>query len=185
MDDLQIIDLFFQRNEQAIVETAAKYGQQLHRMSVRITGNNLDAEECVNDTYLDTWNHIPPHRPQFFFAFLAKILRHKSLDLCQRKHAQKRNYIVVELSQELESCVSSPKSVEDALEHNRLVAAINTFLRTLDDHNQYIFVRRYFFLDAIPDISKATHKTQSSITSSLHRTKQKPKIHLQKEGFTV
>lgn len=185
MDDHQIIELFFQRSEQAIAEVSAKYGQWLYLQSLNITQCESDAQECVNDTYFDAWNRIPPHRPERLFAFLSKILRHKSLDLCEKNRAQKRSGVLVELSRELEVCIPSPVDTESAVDYRLLQAAINAFLRTLDDRNQYIFVRRYFYLDPIETIAKATGKSQSGVTASLHRTRQKLKTYLIKEGFSL
>lgn len=185
MEDQQIIALYFDRNEQAITETDTKYGKKLHRLSHNITDDSLDAQECVNDTYLETWNRIPPHQPDRFFAFLAKITRHKSLDLCDRKNAQKRNAIMVELSAELESCIPAPLRTEDVAECRFLQNVICQFLRGLDEEAQYIFIRRYFYGDPIAAISTAMKRSESGVTSVLHRLRQKLKKQLEKEGILL
>ena len=185
MEDRQIIALFFDRNEQAITETDNKYGKRLHHLSHNITGDSLDAQECVNDTYLETWNRIPPHQPDRFFAFLAKIIRHKSLDLCDRKNAQKRSATTVELSAELESCIPAPLQTEDIAECRFLQAVIRQFLDRLDDDAQYIFIRRYFYGDPISAIASTAKRSEAGVTSALHRLRQKLKKKLEKEGILL
>ena len=183
MEDRQIIALYFDRNEQAITETDSKYGKKLHLLSHNITGDSLDAQECVNDTYWETWNRIPPHQPDHFFAFLAKITRHKSLDLCDRKNARKRSAVTVELSMELESCIPAPLRTEDVAECRFLQAVIRQFLHSLDDNAQYIFIRRYFYGDPIAAIAADARRSQAGVTSALHRLRQKLKKQLEKEGI--
>ena len=185
MEDLQIIALFFARDESAVVQTDSKYGRRLHLLSLNITQNESDAQECVNDTYLEAWNRIPPHRPQGLFGYLAKIVRHKSLDLLDRLRAQKRNAVVVELSRELEECISAPTDTESELEREQIRSALRSFLKTLDEKHQYIFVRRYFYMDPVAQIADAMKKSEGSISSSLHRSRQKLRAHLQKEGIGI
>ena len=185
MDDRQIIALYFDRNEQAIEETDSKYGKKLHLLSQNITGNDLDAQECVNDTYLETWNRIPPHQPERLFAFLSKITRHKSLDICDRKNAQKRSAVTVELSAELESCIPAPLRTEDIAECRFLQGVIRQFLGSLDDDAQYIFIRRYFYGDSISTISVSLRRSESGVTSALHRLRQNLKKQLEKEGILL
>ena len=97
MEDKDIIELYWKRTQRAITETAEKYGNRLHSLSMNILHNYEDAEECVNDTYHETWNHIPPQRPDFFFAYLAKLTRHFSLGRYDYHHAKKRSAEIVEL----------------------------------------------------------------------------------------
>lgn len=185
MEDRQIIALYFDRNEQAITETDSKYGEKLRRLSQNITRDSLDAQECVNDTYLETWNRIPPHRPDLFFAFLAKIARHKSLDLCDRKNAQKRSAALIELSAELEACIPAPLKTEDIAQYRYLQTVIRQFLEKLDAEAQYIFVRRYFYGDPVSAIAGAVKRSESGISSILHRLRQKLKKQLEKEGILL
>lgn len=183
MEDTDIIALYLNRDERAIAETDSKYGKKLHLLSQNITKNDLDAQECVNDTYLETWNLIPPHRPERFFAFLAKITRHKSFDLCDRKNAQKRSAVMIELSSELETCIPAPLQTEDVAECRFLQAVIRRFLGSLDDDAQYIFIRRYFYGDSINTIAAAVKRSESGVTSVLHRLRQRLKKQLEKEGI--
>lgn len=185
MEDRQIIALYFDRNEQAITETDSKYGKKLHLLSHNITGDSLDAQECVNDTYWETWNRIPPHQPDRFFAFLAKIARHKSLDICDRKNAQKRSASLIELSAELEACIPTPLRTEDIAECRFLQSVIRQFLGGLDDDAQYIFIRRYFYGDPIAAIAAVAKRSEAGVTSALHRLRQKLKKQLEKEGILL
>ena len=116
MEDTAIVELYWKREEQAITETDNKYGKSLHTLSYRIVQNEQDAGECVNDTYHAAWNHIPPTRPEFLFAFLAKIARHFSFDKLDYQHAKKRDAILVELSEELENCIPAPDDFEKRAE---------------------------------------------------------------------
>lgn len=185
MEDLQIIALFFARDESAIVQTDRKYGRRLHLLSLNVTENDSDAQECVNDTYLEAWNRIPPHRPQGLFGYLAKIARHKSLDLLDRYQAQKRSAMVIALSKELEACIPAPSNIERELEREQIRSALRSFLKTLDEKNQYIFVRRYFYMDPVAQIADSMKKSEGSISASLHRSRQKLRAHLKKEGIGI
>ena len=129
IDDEMIIDLYWARNPQAIEETQLQYGEKLSRMAFQILENREDSEESVNDTYLRTWNSIPPQRPQFFFAYLAKICRFLCFDLLDRKNAQKRNAAVVELTDEMQQCIPDSRN-EDKVQGEQIGQNITAFLRT-------------------------------------------------------
>ena len=116
MEDVRIIELFFARDEAALLETERKYGGRLTALACSITEDPQDAEECVNDTYLEVWQAIPPARPDRFFAFLAKILRHNALTVCEKRHAKKREGVTVELTRELAECL--PDSYDPAAEED-------------------------------------------------------------------
>ena len=121
MEDNRIIDLYWQRNEDAISETASKYGKYLHSIAYQVLSNTQDAEECVNDTYIDAWNTMPPHRPSILSTFLGKITRRISIDLWRKYSAEKRGGGEVALAlDELEDCVSGNGSVEEESEHREL-----------------------------------------------------------------
>ncbi|MGN0299375.1 MAG: RNA polymerase sigma factor, partial [Lachnospiraceae bacterium] len=112
MDDQTIIEMYWQRNEQAITETDTKYGGRLHLLAQQILNNHEDSEECVNDTYHAAWQSIPPKKPLYFFAYLAKITRNLALDLLDYRSAQKRSVLIVTLSKELEQCLPAPNDFE-------------------------------------------------------------------------
>ncbi len=184
MEDSQILDLYFARSEDAIAHTQKKYGAMLLALSRRITEDDRDAQECVNDTYWEAWRRIPPIRPEHFGAFLTKIARHISLNRCQMRHAAKRSALMVELSQELEQCVAGQSDAVD-LDNQALRDAIERFLRSLDDTGQYIFVRRYFFGESLEEIGKRTGRSENNLASVLFRIRNKLRQFLKKEGITL
>ncbi len=184
MDDGKIIELYFKRDQQAIKETSEKYGKALTAVSLHITENDQDAEECVNDTYLQAWNRIPPDCPQYLYAFLAKITRNISINMCDKRNAQKRKAVTVELSEELEQCVGTPCEELD-LDKAALSKCIDDFVKGLDEDTQYIFVHRYFFSESVKTIAKHTGRIEPSVSSVLYRTRKKLKKTLEKEGFTL
>lgn len=138
-----ILDLFFERNEDAIKETDARYGKQLEGISYSITGSKPDSEECVNDTYLAAWNQIPPMRPDNYFAYLCRIVRNLSYNLFHKNTARKRNGNTVSLDDELSEII--PDSDRSAPDETGLGEAISRFLQKQDRDTRYFFVRRYFF----------------------------------------
>ena len=182
--DAAIIELYWSRNEDAIRETDMVYGRKLHTLAERIVQNFEDAQECVNDTYLKTWDTIPPQRPNYFFAYLAKICRNCSLGVLDWKHAAKRNGEVVALTAELEACIPDCRN-EWKLEGEELGKIMNLFLESLSYENRVIFLRRYWYLDTVAQIADGLGITQSKVKTQLHRTRAKLHAFLAKEGITV
>lgn len=185
MEDKFIVCLYHQRDEQAVAETQSKYGAQLHRVSWKFVRDRRDAEECVNDTYLTAWNTMPPERPQYLFAFLAKITRHLSLNRMQYRKAQKRDALVQELSQELLECIPNPQDGMGEYQVGEVAASISTFLKGCDETAQAVFVRRYWYGDSIAEIAVQYRMTQSRVKSMLFRTRNRLKEWLQKEGIAI
>ena len=141
MDDKDIIELYLARNELAIKETADKYGAYCTSIARNILGNEEDAGECVNDTYLNTWDAIPPTRPSIFSAFLAKITRNLAFNVYRRNHAEKRGSGEIALVlDELGECISGKNDVEQEVEKNELIETINSFLENLEPRKRNIFV---------------------------------------------
>ena len=133
MDDKNIVDLYLQRDEMAVKETEAKYNTYCFRIANNILSIPEDAEECVNDTYLETWNRIPPNKPYtYFYAFLARIVRHISIDCCRKSNAVKRQEYLVELSDELLESIPSRNSVQDTVDETELVNLISKYLLSID-----------------------------------------------------
>lgn len=185
MEDKFIVCLYHQRDEQAVMETQTKYGKQLNRLSFQFVCDRRDAEECVNDTYLTAWNTMPPERPQYLFAFLAKITRHHSLNRMQYRRAKKRDALVQELSQELLECIPNPQDGMGDYQAGEVAASISEFLRDCDETAQAVFVRRYWYGDSIAEISRRYQMTQSRVKSMLFRTRNRLKEWLQKEGIAI
>lgn len=184
MEDQTIIDLYWERNEQAIEETDNAYGAKLRALSNRILNSPEDAGECVNDTFLAAWNTIPPQRPEYFFAYLAKICRNFSLGRLDWLNAAKRKAEVVTLTREMELCIPD-RSNDRRLEGQELGALLNRFLGTISRENRMIFLRRYWYTDSIREISQRYGITQSKVKTSLHRTRNALSVFLNKEGVTV
>ena len=184
MTDSQIIDLYWARNEDAIKQTDYVYGRKLHHLADKIVQNFEDAQECVSDTYLKTWDTIPPKRPEYFFAYIAKICRNFALGVLDWKNAAKRKGEVVALTQEMEACIPDPQH-ERRLEGEELGEVLNRFLETLSYENRVIFMRRYWYLDTIYEIADRFGISESKVKTQLHRTRAKLHAFLEKEGITV
>lgn len=184
MEDRQIIELYWTRSEQAIRETAAKYGPYCHAIAFGILRDVMDAEESVNDTWLDAWNSMPPHRPSVLAAFLGQITRRISIDRWRRRSAEKRGggEIAVAL-EELGECATGGGDVEQEAELHALGEALSGFLRSLPRTEQQVFLCRYWYMDSIEDISKRFGFSQSKVKSMLHRTRGKLRTYLTEKGW--
>ena len=184
MEDLKIIEMFFERKECAIAETERKYGRYLSKIAYNILFDTEDSEECVNDTYMKAWNSIPPQQPEILSTFLGKITRHLAIDLSRKKHAEKRKNSEYSLSlSELDECIPDKFSAEKEFEQKELSESINRFLASLSKENRDIFVCRYFYSDSIKEIASFFQSNESKIKSSLFRSRKALKEHLEKEGF--
>ena len=186
MTDNEILDLYWERSESAIHETARQYGVFCTRISMNILRNNEDAEECVNDTYLKTWNAIPPQRPAVFSSFLGRITRNLSLNRYKARKAQKRSGDETSvLLSELDECVPSGNSVEGEVEVEFIAEAIDSFLGAIKKDDRVFFVRRYWYADSIVQIAGSFAVSESRVKSSLLRTRNKLKDYLEKEGVVI
>lgn len=183
MDDKAIIDLFFERSEQAIRELDTKYGKTCHKVSYNILNNQQDAEECVNDAYLGTWNAIPPQRPNPLLTFLCRIVRNLSIMRYHANTATKRNSAYDIALEELENCLSSGITVEDEVEGKLLVQTIEDFLDTLSQDSRVIFMRRYWFSDSYAEIAKQVGISEKTVSVRLTRIRNQLRKHLTKEGM--
>ena len=186
MEDKEIVELFFQRNEDAIACTDSKYGRYLSKISFNILKDSLDAEECVNDTYMKAWSTIPPKRPDVLGAFLAVITRNLSLDKYKYKYAAKRaqGEFALLLS-ELEECVPDEAFADREMEGKEISRVITDFLRGRSEDSRKIFVMRYFFCDSVKEISKKSGFSESKVKSSLFATRNALKKQLIQEGIYI
>ena len=182
MEDTQIIELFFARDQQAITELDAKYGSVCRKLSYQILNNQLDAEECVNDAYLGTWNAIPPQRPNPLLTFLCKIVRNLSIKRYHANTAIKRNSLYDVALSEVELDVTAPDTVEDEVEAKALARLIEAFLDSLSIENRVIFMRRYWFSDSYEEIAQRVGVTEKNVSVRLTRLRKQLKEHLRKEG---
>ena len=186
LEDSKIVELYFARDEAAIARTRETYGDRLRALSLGITGDFGSAEECESDTYLQAWNSIPPHDPAgYLFAFLARICRHLSLDVCRRNARLKRKALVVELSEEMEQCIPAPGDTPCQVDGILLGQAISRFLRTLPAEKRTIFVRRYWYLDDISRIAQRYRLSESKVKTMLFRTRNALRIFLEQEGYAL
>lgn len=184
MDDNAIVDLYWNRSESAISETALKYGGFCYSIAYNILTNKEDADESVSDTYLAAWNSIPPRRPGLLSAFLGKITRHISIDRWRERCAYKRGGGEMELAlEELSHCLSGGEDPEQVYARKELAIAFNRFLETLPQTERSIFLCRYWYLDPIDRIADNFGFSRSKVTSMLHRTRGKLRTALEKEGF--
>ena len=184
MEDAKILDLYFARDEDAIRETDTAYGKRLHTLAKNILRNREDAEESVNDTYAEVWKSIPPRRPKYFFAFLASICRHLSLNRVDWKQAAKRRAQVVPLTEEMENCI--PDAVhERQMEAKELGRLLDLFLESLPKDSRLIFLRRYWYVDSVSEIAARYGMTESKVKMQLSRTKEKLRSFLEQEGIYV
>ncbi|MBP5254110.1 MAG: sigma-70 family RNA polymerase sigma factor [Clostridia bacterium] len=182
MDDRKIIELFFERSEQAIIELSNKYGAICSKVANHILNNRLDAEECVNDAYLGVWNTIPPQRPDPLLSYVCRIVRNLALKKYHENTAQKRNSIYDVALDEIADCIPAPFSVEDEIMAKEVAGIINGFLETLDRQSRIMFIRRYWHADSIEELAALFHRSRHYISVRLSRTRKALKQHLEKEG---
>ena len=186
MDDAKIVQLYFERNEQAIKETAKKYGRYCTSIAKNILGNDEDAEECVNDTYLNTWNSIPPHKPKMLSSFLGKIVRNLAFNRYKHNHADKRGGGELTLVlDELAECVSGSDNVADAYLMKELVSSINQFLSTLPEDKRNIFIRRYWYTESVVAIAKRYNMESTAVSMTLSRLRIKLHNYLIERGYDI
>lgn len=184
MDDNEILDLYFDRSEQAIQETDRKYGSYCYKIAIHILSNSSDAEESVNDTYYSAWRLIPPRRPQRFSAFLGKLTRNLSIDRWRRNTAGKRGGGETQLLlDELAECVTGCESPETELMRKELSAALNRFLRGLPERDRTAFLFRYYYAFSKDEIAQKTGLSANQVKYILQRTRKKLADMLQKEGL--
>lgn len=189
MTDEQIIELYFSRDESAIEQTSLKYSAYIRTVAGNILCNPEDTDECENDTYLRTWNAIPPHRPNLLRAFLAKIARNLALNMLEKKSAAKRGGSVTQLISELEECTAGLRSnqpnVEQQAENAELVRVLNDFVGSLNAEQRAVFLRRYWFMESISAIAERYSMSESKVKSMLMRTRGKLKTRLTAEDIPL
>ena len=184
MEDSHIVSLYWERDESAIDHTANKYGSYLAKIAYNILSDREDSQESVNDTYLAAWNSMPPHRPSVLSTYLGKLTRRISIDRFRAKTSQKRGCGEYALSlDELSETLSSGNSTEDTVQATLLAESMETFLRSLPPETRHVFLGRYYFLDSVKEIAAYCRISESKVKVLLHRTRQRLRDHLEKEGF--
>ena len=185
MTDEEILDLFFERSEQAISELAKKHGNAVNRVVFNILGDLEDVKECVNDTWLGAWNSIPPNRPDPLRTYVCKIARNLATKRYHANSAKKRDNQYDLALEDLAECVPDRNTVEDTVAAKELAEVINRFLDTLSYEDKFVFMRRYWYSDSLPEIAKLAGMSYNSVAVRLHRVKGKLKKTLLKEGVLV
>lgn len=184
MEDSKIVALYWARSENAIAETSSKYGRYCYAIAYNILASTEDAEESVNDTYMDAWNSMPPYRPSILSTFLGKITRRISIDRWRKSRAKKRGGgEVILVLEELSDCLSSSADTEQIIEAKELSRAINSFLSALSENERDVFVCRYWLLASVESISQRFNFSQSKTKSMLFRTRGKLNKYLHREGL--
>lgn len=185
MDDLHIIGLYFKRDEDAISETATKYGAFCHGIALNILSIDADAEECVNDTYLRAWNSMPPQKPNKLGTWLGKVVRNIAFDLWKKNHRQKRYAGMEQLLNELDDCIPSPVTVEHEIEEQELTAVINTWLASLSPNDCTLFMRRYWNGETVAILAQESGTSPANMAKRMFRLRQSLKSKLEKEGYLL
>ena len=184
MDDERIIDQYWQRNEQAITETDKKYGALCSSIAYGILSSREDTEECVSDTYMATWNSLPPQRPRLLRAYLGRITRNISLNRLRNGSARKRGGGELDLIyEELENCIAAESSPEKCLEEKELIRAVEAFLAGLPREERLMFLYRYWLAQPVTKIAARMGCKPGRVNSALYRSRQKLRDHLEKEGL--
>lgn len=184
MEDSQLIELFWQKNQDAITETARQYGAYCFAVAEHILHNPEDSEECVNDTWLRAWNAIPPQRPEVLRLFLAKITRNLAFNRFQARNAEKRGGGEIALVlDELGECLGGGADAAAEYEARELAQCIRRFVGTLPDRERNVLVRRYFFAEPAAEIARRYGLTENHVMVMLSRTRKKLRAYLLKEGY--
>lgn len=185
MEDTAIIELYWARNEVAITETDRKYGPLCRRLAYNILADREDSEECVNDTWHKAWNTMPPQRPDSLRAYLGRIVRNLSISRLRKRTAQKRGGGADIMFSELEDCLPAPSDPIRELESKELAGLISCWLRTLGEDDRALFVRRYWYGDAVNDLAREWDILPGQMAKRMLRLRQSLKRFLEQEGIAV
>ena len=185
MDDLSIVELYHRREEQAIAESDKKYGALCRSIALRLLTLREDAEECVNDTWHAAWNRMPPDRPQALGAFLGRITRNLSVSRWRRDRAKKRYGGMEVLLSELEDCVPAPGTLEEDWDRRQLAQSISAWLDTLTDGDRRLFIRRYWYGEAVKELAAERGERANSLSQRLLRLRRDLRTFLESEGVEL
>ena len=186
MQDEEIVQLYWDRDEEAIRATVAKYGAYCQTVAKNILEDWTDVEECVNDTWLHAWNAIPPHKPLLLSTFLAKITRNLSFDRYRLLHREKRGNGQIDLVlDELEECISGKDDPEAIMHENALSEEINHFLSSLGKKKRIMFVLRYWHAFSIAEIAERLQTSENNVSVTLNRIRKQLRVTLIERGYDV
>ena len=183
MEEKDIVSLYFLRDERAIEQSDSCYGRYLYTVAYTILQNAEDAKECVNDGYFRAWNAIPPEKPRFLKAYLARIVRNLALNRQRGRTAEKRQGQVDGAFEELSGILSEKELTMD--EQLALKDVVNRFLSGLPKNRRILFMQRYWYFLSVKDIAEKNGMGESAVKVSLMRTRNAFKKHLEKEGFIL
>ena len=182
MEDTKIIQLYWEREEEAVTQTKDKYGKTMEKLAYRLLCDRQDTEECCSDTYWELWNEIPPNRPTRFKAFIMRICRCNAINRLEKKEAKKRKCVIVELTRELEETIPD-KKISEFVSQDQLEHCLTEFLKRLPSNKRILFLRRYWYGDSIRELSVAFSMSQSSVKVSLFRMREQLKADLVRQGL--
>lgn len=186
MEDSKIVQLYWDRSQDAIAQTAKKYGKYCAAIARNILGNREDTEECVNDTYMNAWNSMPDHRPSELSTYLGKITRNLAFNRYKKEHAGKRGGTEIPvILDELGECICGKENIEKELEYKELVNMINAFLATLPIKKRNIFVCRYWYSDSVSDIARRFDMKENAVSMVLSRLRMKLRDYLMERGVEI
>lgn len=185
MEDSQIVELYWQRDEAAIAETDRKYGAFCHGIAKNILTVNEDAEECVSDAYRQAWNAIPPQRPERLRVWLGRVVRNNAVNLYHKNHAQKRYAGMEQLLDELAECIPSAQSVEGEVEAQELAGFLNAWLAALPQEDRVLFLRRYWNGEVLNALERTYGVSHGKMAKRMYRLRESLKKALEKEGYSL
>ena len=186
MTDEEIVELYFDRSENAVKETDNKYGAKCRAAACRILKDHGDSEECTNDTYMKMWNAIPPYRPLCLYAYVIRIVRNTAIDMIRRRDAKRRSegeYAAV--YDEIKDCIPATDNVEKTVEANELTELIERFLNGQSKEKKTMFMMRYFSFCSVAQIASELGVGESKVTVTLTRIRSKLREYLEKEGIDI
>lgn len=186
MEDFEIVELYWDRDENAITQTDRKYGKYCRKIAFSIVNDREDMEECVNDTYLQTWNSLPPQRPEKLSTYLGKICRNISINLYEKLTADKRGGNETDAClDEISELVGGSSEVEEQLDLTVLTDLINKFLKRCEKQARTVFVQRYWYMMSVKEIARENRMSDSNVKMTLSRTREKLKLYLEEEGYSI
>lgn len=186
MDDEKIVSLYWDRNEQAIAVSSEKYGRYCTHIAHNILFSERDEEECVNDTWLNAWNSMPPHKPSLLSVYFGKITRNLSLDRYRNQHREKRGGNTMDLVlDELAEIVSGNEDPEGAVLEDELKNTIGDFLASQPEVKRFMFIRRYWYADTVSEIAERFKMSENNVSVSLNRMRKALSEHLQRKGYSI
>lgn len=186
MEDFEIVELYWDRDENAITQTDRKYGKYCRKIAFSIVNDREDTEECVNDTYLQTWNSLPPQRPEKLSTYLGKICRNISINLYEKMTADKRGGNETDAClDEISELIGGSSEVEEQLDLTVLTDLINKFLRRCEKQARTVFVQRYWYMMSVKEIARENRMSDSNVKMTLSRTREKLKLYLEEEGYSI